>query len=450
MEKIREIQIKCSENTLLEGKEIKLLEHMMFVNNYTKMCAETLVDYYLQKEEFQNAYALVEKVKEKEELSEYAEVQQKRIKDVHIKYAEKVYQQAKSYLEEEDYASAIKEIVEAIRIDNTNTDYYFLLFTVENKLGLYAELRSDIGGFLKYDILLSDEQKEQLKHFKAAANIGLDGKMASLYQMVKSEDMEMIASMSDFMNAKDQMGLGVYHYAVILGKDMVLEKLISCANDKELEKIKSTLLLLAVNDEVENYNKRKCFEILMGIYDEDVIEQQKIYKLEERKMKVQIIPFDMQIRNVDMELKHCRQKRYEAEKNERDSQCSDYERIVFQNQRKQLREEETKLLRERSEIQREKEKMETEVRIELCSMKEAISELCKEKKNEYKASIQAVEDYDSFYSKLLHELICKPAWLETIFYGEKEKFVLVEADRTFWYLPEAFIREAEMYETDSD
>lgn len=405
---------------------------------FYKEAARGLVKHYCDLGRFDDALSSLDKVKEAENDVKFIEELKEFVSGYTTIYAANQYKKGLEYSENGDNRSAVKCLQEAVKYDTEKQEYVLTLIEMELKGADYALARTDISGILSNNHTFDEEGLKRFREMEIECAEGINKEMGAFYELLSNGNDSSLTSDSSSLSKVDQFGLSFYHYAILLQKEDVVERIDVSGTPARRDVCGYDIRYFGAG----NGELSSTFVSLMRTYDDDAKQLYKQYKRKKAGNTAKEIGLGILESMMDQAISaagnadsRLRQMERDRAYSSRWDEISD-KRAEVQDKRDQMKDF-------RSQI-RDFSDGNVESGDALWSeYVDNVVELSDEKVKEFSEALDDVVSSDDLRSKLIYLIIKNPSLLESIFRGDRSGFALHETKDSFWYLPESLIIDAE-------
>lgn len=427
-----------TENTYSSADE-EFVVYAMNKPSFYKKASRELVKHYCILGRFDDALENLNKVREVENNVDYIAELEEAIKEYTVIYAAEQFKKAQEYIEYDNNHTAVSCMQEAIKYDSGNQEYALALISLEIEMADYALAKSDIKKILEQKIEFDEKNLKKFQELEVECAEGITQEMCAFYDLLMNDNVDSLSSDSSILEKKDQFELSFYHYAILLSKDDVVNKINVSGTSVRNAVCNYDIRSFACGDEDENSIDTLVY--LLRLYDDDARQLYKAYKRKKASNIAKKVGTEILNSMIDSALSGVDNADSRLRELQRDSAYSGYSDEI-QDKHYEVAERKEQFKNMKSSLQGYSDGNIQSGDELFTEYVERLYELGSEKIITFSNKLDESVDNTSLKSKLIYMIIKNPGLLEEIFHGDRAGFALHEADGEFWYLPETLIVDA--------
>lgn len=419
------------------GLDEGFVEYAMGKPEFYRMAAEELVKHYCEVPDFEKAEDCLAKVKAVKNDEKYLEDLKAMIKKYVVIYAADQYRLGEERISAGKGHEAIPYLKEAVKYNPDNEVYVLTLIETEIDLKDYDGAKKVIGDVLENRFEFDQDGDEKFHQLEIRRAEAVNERMKKFYEMLADGNFDSLKKDYDDLAETDQLGLSFYHYAVLMKKNEMVEKINVSKSDAAKPVSGYELLDFGAGDEKVDIT----FIQMLKLYDDDAKKLYSDYKWKKagntaKKIGTKIAigamdTYERSTRGADENLKKKAMKAADS---------SELNRIKDKIEALRDRRKKVQLNKEKAQKYSD-ENIQTSGEM-YDDYADLLVQLAKKKVVIFSNRTDEAVENDSVRSKLIYMIIKKPELLEEIFHGDRSEFTVYEEKNDYLYLPAKLIEEA--------
>ena len=360
------------------------------------IASQLLIDHHCACLLFEEANSVIEEFNKGSQDVEKVKALKDQLEKSKIEYARVRFDQAEEYMKLDDVENALENYKIAVELYPFNHLYYlnYIYAILEHKDFLLAH--ETIGKMRAHHFQLDSETEEMLQTMMIRCVEGLTEAIRPFYEQLLNDDYDSIYSDDSVYQVKDQFGLSLLYYAILLKKYKAFRYYSKDQIESEMSVSGFDIRCFASKDRTY----RTTMMLLLVHFDDEmnrIIEEQEST---EAKKKASIAQMEF-ASNIIIALGG-----YAPDLDIGSQEASD--------------------AIERSKVE----------------MEDSMKKLARDKVDEYAIVRDNSVDFSNLQSAMIYLLIIDPSFIEHLFNDDKTQFKLIQSDSGFWYLPTVFVDKA--------
>lgn len=405
------------------------------IPEYYEEAARGVVVHYCDNGEFDNALEVLDSIREIEDRPEFLDELKKYIDEFTVKYAALQAEKADEYIANNQSDEAIQCLRNSVKYDSENEQYLLKLISTELDFTRFNDAKDDIEKALPRISTFAETTINAFREMEIRCSEGIMSEMKAFYDLIKEKNAGSLTNDSS-LHKRDMLGMNFYHYAILLKNEDVIGQIDNIGSSSASNKVHGYDLPCFACDTEET---DLSFIALIREYDDDAKKLFKDYKKKKGWNTAKEIGAGILNSMFDQAISAASNADSKMRSMERDSRyASHYDEIA--EKREQLRDAKQQYRDMKDQVSGY---IPTDDPDELWNeYVEQLTDLAYEKREYYLSRLSEEFDESDFCAKLIYVIIKNPAWMDTIFSGDRSSFALHEESDGFWYLPEELQQEA--------
>lgn len=394
------------------------------------IASQLLIDHYCTCLLFEEANNVIEEFNKESQDEEKTKSLKDHLEKSKIEFAIEKYNQAEECMKMGDVEHALENYKIAVEVNPSNFLYklYYIRAILDHKD--YSLAHEKILELRAQNSQLETEEEIKLQTMMIQCARGLTEAVRPYYNQLLNNDYNSLFTDDSVYHVKDQLGLSILHYAVMLNEYNAIFKYSEAYSSKEISVCGFDIRCFASNDDNYNYT---MMALLIRLDDDAkrIVKRQGYREIRNEVAKAGIGVVKFFINATADELDHQARK---LDRMQESSQYSDYYDDI-QSKRENISETAVNVRGLDSVIQGASEDNDRS----MDEMMNALGDLSKKNIAEFAEIRDTSLDQSSIRSSLIYLLMTDPSLLSLVFNEDNSQFKLIQSDEGFWYLPSALL-----------